>query len=80
METSGKDTDAARMMGFSPVATATERSHGQDWARTTGRCVKKSDRSAVETQAIKEDLNRVREDSYHLTFRQASETTQNTTY
>lgn len=62
------------------VATATERSQGQDRARTTGKSVKKSDRSAVEMQAIKEDLHRVREDSYHLTFWQAPETTKNTTY
>lgn len=33
--------------------TATKRSQGQDRARTTGRSVKKSDRSAVETQAIR---------------------------
>lgn len=55
METSRKDTDAARMMGFSCVAMATKRSQGQDRARTTGRIVKKSDRLAVETQAVKED-------------------------
>lgn len=68
METSRKDIDAARMMGFNRVATASKRSQRQDRARTTRRSVKKSDRSAVETQAIKEDLHRVRENSYHLTF------------
>lgn len=80
MVTSRKDIDAARMMGFSPVATATKRRQEQDRAGTTGRSVKKSDRSAIETQAIKEDLNKVREDSYHLAFQQARETTQSTTY
>lgn len=80
MKTSRKDTDVARMMGFSCVATATKRSQGQDRARTTGRSVKKSDRSPVETQAMKEDLNRVREISYHSTFHQAPETTESITY
>lgn len=80
METSRKDTDTDRMLELSPVATATKRSQGQDTARTTGRSIKKSDRSAVEIQAIKEGLNREREDSYHLTFQQAPETIQNTNY
>lgn len=67
METSRKDIDVARMMGFICVATATKRSQEQGRARITGRSVKKSDRSAVETHAMKEDLNRVREDSLKKT-------------